>query len=166
MAAFLQAAAAQLRGELQAVEAQLHELQPPSPSHGSIGGKAYVHTKGQAAPGGKQSVGQAVAALAQQAQRGELPGALYGRLCNVARVAQPEALAAVNAVLLETCNPVGVDFETYRAVEIWRFPACLLHSGGPSPNLRRAAMLCGGNHAQNGGWPLLATQLQKLCAYI
>jgi hypothetical protein len=47
-----------------------------------------------------------VAELAQQGQRGQLPGAFYGRLCNVAR-AQQGAERAVNAVLMEACSLVG-----------------------------------------------------------
>ena len=59
---------------------------------------------------GGQSVDAAVAALAQQAQHDDLnpvTGAFHGRVHSVLRVLNPQASNAVNAVLLEKCNPAS-----------------------------------------------------------
>jgi hypothetical protein len=60
--------------------------------------------------GSRQSVDAAVAALAQQAQHDELnplTGAFHGRIHSVVRLLSSQALPAVNAVLLEICNPAA-----------------------------------------------------------
>lgn len=51
-----------------------------------------------------QSPDEAVAALAQLSQQGQLPGKFFGRLCNVAEVTEGAALPAVNAALQEVVN--------------------------------------------------------------
>ncbi len=94
----------QLRRELQALDAQLEQLKPPPPSSSRDSSRAGGGDGGNGAAS-RQSVGQAVAELAAQQNRGL--DAFFGRLCNVARVAQPQAVAAVNAVLVESCNLVG-----------------------------------------------------------
>ena len=87
------------------VEGQLAQLAPSAGARRAAGGAG----SGTAGGSSKQSVGQAFAELCQQAQQGRLPagGAFHGRLCNIARVVQPQALASVNAVLMEACNLVS-----------------------------------------------------------
>ena len=67
-----------------------------------------VHDISRSGGNGAQSIDAAIAALAKQAhQAGESPlaGAFYGRLHSVLRVPYPDMVPAVNAVLLERCNP-------------------------------------------------------------
>lgn len=50
---------------------------------------------------------RAVLALWQQGQRGQLPGAFLGRLCNVAQLVVNAPVNAVNAALTEACSLAG-----------------------------------------------------------
>lgn len=60
-----------------------------------------------------KTVEMAVADLVRQGQEGKLAGCFFGRLCNIARISHPEAAAAVNAVLLESCNLVCVTLQAW-----------------------------------------------------
>lgn len=57
---------------------------------------------------GSPKMDNAVNALLEQSQRGQLPGTLYGRLHSLATVPAAEDTIAVNAVLTELCNMVSI----------------------------------------------------------
>ena len=93
-----QAAAQGARAALAAVEAQLL-LQQQQREAGT--------RRGRKGGQGKQSIDEAVAALAAASAAGQLPGLLHGRLHSVARLAHPAAGRAANAALMELCNLVS-----------------------------------------------------------
>eukprot|EP00887_Chlorella_sp_A99_P004313 scaffold15.g4313.t1 len=93
-----EAAVQEARAALSAMETQLaHRASADSSAAG-----------GGPGPRGSQSVDEAVAVLAEASAAGRLPGALHGRLHSVAQLAHPAAGTAVNAVLCELVNMVGV----------------------------------------------------------
>ena len=48
--------------------------------------------------------------LSEMSSAGKLPGAFFGRICNIAHVSGSDAAAAVNAVAKEAINLVGSQF--------------------------------------------------------
>ncbi len=76
----------------QALEAQLAEAQAGAASSGSAGQHRWSRYD------------EAVAQLAQLSSEGQVPGGFFGRICNVAAVADDSLLAAANAVLQEVAH--------------------------------------------------------------
>ncbi|GAB4817139.1 hypothetical protein N2152v2_004185 [Parachlorella kessleri] len=87
-----------MQQDLQALILQLDQLTLPDRSEGAICGEQQ-RQRGSIS---KQNVAQAIAELTEQAAKHA--GKFHGRICNVARLAQPQAATAVNAVLVESCN--------------------------------------------------------------
>lgn len=89
-------ARASMQGELQQAQAEQQQLRqhrhhPTHPPHSTAAGCWPAYDA-------------AVQQLKQQSDSGQLPGRLYGRLCNVLFVTHPIAATAVNAALAEAAD--------------------------------------------------------------
>ena len=128
--AVLAAAQEQLQDALQQRYAQQAAVQDLRASIKALSHQLLQHPQDAGAPAGsegpngggdsrRQTPDQAVAALAAAAASGELEGGFFGRLHNVARVAQPALAPAVNAALLEVVNLVSRLLSTSRLHAWW-----------------------------------------------